>query len=122
MCGRNVCDKPLGAWVVVALGKGSSVAVRAGRGAAAALQTQQEAQSQTQNQRDHQVALTVRYLQREGSTVKEHRHIMSFIHKITKHGLNITSVGCCNSRLCIKDSPELENLENISLKVFQELL
>lgn len=78
MCGRNVCDKPLGAWVVVALGKGSSAGVRAGRGAAAALQTQKEAESQTQNQRDHQVALTVRYLQRKGSTVKAHILITSF--------------------------------------------
>lgn len=78
MCGRNVGDRPLRARVVVALGKGGSAGVRAGRGAAAALQTQQEAQSQTQNQRDHQVALTVRYLQRKGSTVKVHIHIMSF--------------------------------------------
>lgn len=69
----SVClrDKPLGAGVVVALGKGNSVRGGGGRSAAAALQTQQEAQRQTQNQRNHQVALTVRYLQR-----KEHNIII----------------------------------------------
>lgn len=69
VAGICVCDKPLGAGVVVALGKGSSVSDGAGRGAAAALQTQQEAQKQTENQRDHQVALTVRHLQKNSSTV-----------------------------------------------------
>lgn len=39
----GVCDKPLGAGVVVAFGKGSSVGVGGGRGASAALQTKQEA-------------------------------------------------------------------------------
>lgn len=80
-----MCDKPLGAGVVVALGKGSSVGVGAGRGAAAALQTQQEAQKQTENQRDHQVALTVRHLQKNSSTVKSleknmHLKNHNFVH------------------------------------------
>lgn len=65
MCVR---DKPLGAGVVVALRKGSRVGVGGGRGAAAALQTQQEAKRQTKNQRDHQEALTVRYLHRQSQT------------------------------------------------------
>lgn len=61
MCVR---DKPLGAGVVVALGEGSSTRLWAGGGAPAALQAQHHAQEQTENQRDHQVALTVRHLQK----------------------------------------------------------
>lgn len=63
----GVCesDIPFGAGVVVALGECSNRGgARAGRGAAAALQTQQDAQRQTQNQRNHEVALTIRNLQR----------------------------------------------------------
>lgn len=54
---------PLGAGVIVALGEGICVGGGVGGRAAAALQTQQQPQQQTQNQRNHQIALTIRYLQ-----------------------------------------------------------
>ncbi len=68
------CNKPLGAGVVVALGKGNIVGVGAGRGAPAALQTHQKAQTQTENQRDDQVALTVRNLQKKFNKSENYKH------------------------------------------------
>lgn len=80
-----VCDKPLGAGVVVALGEGSGTCLWAGGGAPAALQAQHQAQEQTENQRDHQVALTVRHLQQNRPNsyslkIKSHTLILQSQH------------------------------------------